>query len=258
LQQHARGQGGFRGVLVERGAQAFQPGDSTVEGDFCYEFPPSVNKIRVEFAIDTPDGNCQIKKKSNPESPCNPTHTCPGMFGDVPADNPYYTPAMSLSSNGVVSGYADGTFRPYSSVTRAQVAKIVVLAFGFPLATSDKQRFSDVAANDPMAGYIETAYAHGLVSGYADGTFRPTNSVTRGQLAKIVVVAAGLSPVTPAGAGASFRDVKAGSPFYGYVEAGYAQGLLSGYADGSFRPGAEANRGQVCKITMLAAFPAEE
>src|SRR5207248_3825087 len=132
----------------------------------------------------------------------------------------------------------DGTFRLYDSVTRAQVARIVVLAFGYPLA-APQQRFSDVALSYPFAAYVETAYAHGLLSGYADGTFRPANSVTRGQLAKIVAVAAGLTPLTPAKA--SFRDVSPGSAFYGYVEAAYSHGLLSGYADGTFRVGAQAS-----------------
>src|SRR5205823_6486241 len=105
-----------------------------------------------------------------------------------------------------VSGYADGTFRLYNSVTRAQVAKIVVLAFGYPLVAPQHQRFSDVAVGDPSSAYIETAYAHGLVSGYADGTFRPANSVTRGQLAKMLVVASGLQPANPTKA--TFRDVR--------------------------------------------------
>src|SRR5206468_6427011 len=130
-------------------------------------------------------------------------------------------------------GYADGTFRPYNSVTRAQVVKIVVLAFGFSLVAPDGQRFSDVAVNDELASYIETAYAHGLVSGYADGTFRPNNNVTRGQLAKIVVQASGLklaNPSTP-----SFSDVAVGTTFYQYIETAYAHSLLSGYPDGTYR-----------------------
>jgi S-layer homology domain len=113
-----------------------------------------------------------------------------------------------------------------------------------------------VPAGDQFASYIETAYRHGLVTGYEDGTFRPSNNVTRGQLAKIIVEAAGIklaNPATP-----SFSDVAADSTFYRYIETAYAHGLLSGYPDGTFRAGAQANRGQVCKVTMNAAFPPEE
>ncbi|MFL5732194.1 MAG: S-layer homology domain-containing protein [Chloroflexia bacterium] len=42
------------------------------------------------------------------------------------------------------------------------------------------------------------------------------------------------------------------------METAYAHGLMSGYPDGTFRSGAEANRGQVSKVTMHAAFPPEE
>jgi hypothetical protein len=133
---------------------------------------------------------------------------------------------------------------------------MLVLAFEYPLVAPESRRFSDVAVNDEFASYIETAYAHGLVSGYADGTYRPTNNVTRGQLAKMVVQAAGYkldNPSTP-----TFSDVAAGSTFYQHIETAYAHGILSGYPDGTFRAGEQANRGQVCKVTMNAAFPPEE
>jgi hypothetical protein len=174
----------------------------------------------------------------------------------VPQDNPYFAEVTFLNSARVVSGYADGTFRPYNNVTRAQVAKIVVLAFGLPLVAPDGQRFSDVAASDEFASYIETAYANGLVSGYEDGTYRPANNVTRGQLAKIVVQAAKLKLDNPESA--TFSDVAVGSTFYRYIETAYSHGLLSGYPDGTFRSGLEASRGQVCKVTMNAAFPPQE
>jgi hypothetical protein len=255
LLQHVPGEGGFDGVSVQRGGDTFAPGTTTVEGDFCYNFDPRANQIRSEFAIDNPDGNCQVKKKSDPIHPCEHTGSCPGSYSDLMPDSPYYTAVTVLRANEVVSAYADGTFRPYSASTRAQVAKIVVLAFRIPLVAGSGQRFSDVPANDQNARYIETAYAHGLISGYADGTFRPANSVTRGQLAKIVVQAAGLklaNPATP-----SFSDVAAGSAFYRYIETAHAHGLIAGYADGTFRVGVVANMGQVCKVTKPAAFPPE-
>jgi hypothetical protein len=257
LQQHIPGQGGFMGVQITYGNSNFPPGDTVVSGNFCYSAPANVNSIRVEFTIDQPScGNHNPHQKSTSIPPCQPTGGCPLAFGDVPKASPYFNAVNFLNSARVVSGYADGTFRPYSNVTRAQVAKIVVLAFGLPLLAPAGQRFSDVAANNEFASYIETAYANGLVSGYADGTYRPTNNVTRGQLAKIVVQAAKLNldnPTTP-----SFSDVSVGSTFYRYIETAHSHGLLSGYLDGTFRAGLEANRGQVCKVTMNAAFPPEE
>src|SRR5207244_3527470 len=101
-------------------------------------------------------------------------------------------------------------------------------------------------------------YHAGLVSGYDCGAncleFRPGNNVTRGQIAKIVVLAAGwplLDPPT-----ATFRDVPVGSVFFRYVETAYDRGIISGYGCGvgclEFRPGNSATRGQICKIVYGA------
>ena len=85
------------------------------------------------------------------------------------------------------------------------------------------------------------------MSGFGDGTFRPDASVTRGQIAKMVVLAAmhseGMQLVSPAVA--SFKDVTVGSTYYQYIETAYANGLLTGYSDGTFRPAANATRGQL-------------
>jgi len=78
----------------------------------------------------------------------------------------------------------------------------------------------------------------------------PPLQQTRGQLSKIVVIAAGwalLDPPTP-----TFSDVPYGSKFYQYVETAYSRGIFSGYADGTFRPGNNATRGQIARIVYNA------
>ena len=86
----------------------------------------------------------------------------------------------------MVSGYSDGTFRPYANATRGQLSKIIVLSQGWPINTAGGPHFSDVAESDTFYGYIETAYNHAIINGYGDHTFRPGNSATRGQISKIV------------------------------------------------------------------------
>ncbi len=156
-----------------------------------------------------------------------------------------------LYCRGAISGYADGTFRPYSDTARGQLCKIVVLGFGMPINTSGGPHFSDVPTTNPFYAYIETAYNAGLAGGYADGTFRWGSGVTRAQLSKIAVLAARwpvIDPPTP-----SFADVPAASPFYGYIETAYCHGIVAGYSDGTFRPGNGATRGQISKIVTLGA-----
>jgi hypothetical protein len=178
------------------------------------------------------------------------TVPCTMNFSDVlPADY-FYEAVRYLYCAGVISGYSDGTFRPYNETTRGQLTKIVVLAFGLPIYTPSQPTFTDVPATHTFYQYIETAAHEGLVSGYSDGTFRPGSNVTRGQLSKIVVEAAGwtlLNPPTP-----TFSDVPTGHTFYEYVETAVSHQVVSGYADGTFRPGNNATRGQISKIVHSA------
>jgi hypothetical protein len=162
----------------------------------------------------------------------------------------FYDPVRYLYCLGAVSGYSDNTFRPYNNTTRGQLTKIVTLAEGWSIYTPPQPSFSDVPTTDPFYQYVETAYSRGIISGYSDGTFRPQNNVTRGQLTKIIVLAEGwplLDPPTP-----TFSDVPRTDPFYGYIETAYNRGIITGYADGTFRPGNNATRGQIAKIVYNA------
>jgi len=169
-----------------------------------------------------------------------------------------------LYCHGVVSGYADNTFRPYANTTRGQMVKIVVLGFGIAIQTPTTPTFSDVPASHPFYQFIETAAAHNIVSGYADGTFRPQNNVTRGQLSKIDVVAAGWALLNPPAAGRTFTDVIPNTAFYEFVETAACHGIISGYTCGGpgepcddqgrayFRQNNDATRGQISKIVYLS------
>jgi hypothetical protein len=174
----------------------------------------------------------------------------PNPFGDIRPGDYFYERVLDLYETGAISGYGDGTFRPYNLTTRAQLVKIVVLAFEVALAHDEAQRFSDVPASHPFFEYVQAASSRHLVAGYSDDTFRPYNNVTRGQIAKIVVGATGAEMSVPSVP--SFTDVPAGSTYYTLVETGYALGFLNGYADGTFRPYVEATRGQVAKVVDLA------
>ncbi len=107
-------------------------------------------------------------------------------FTDVPPGSAFYDFVETAFNRGAVSGYGDGTFRPDNNVTRAQLCKIIVLAEGWTIDITGGPHFSDVVTGDPFYGYIETAYNHNIISGYGDGTFRPDNNATRGQISKIV------------------------------------------------------------------------
>jgi len=190
---------------------------------------------------------------------------CTIQFSDVTDPGAYYYVGVYyLACHGVISGYSDGTFRPFNQTTRGQLAKIVALGFHLPITPppANGHSFSDVPADDVFFPYVESAAAAGLVSGYTCGGagepcdtaarpyYRPSANVTRGQLAKIVVRAAGWALLSPPVA--TFTDVPVSNVFYPYVETAACHGILSGYNDGSFRPGNPATRGQIAKIVTAA------
>jgi predicted extracellular nuclease len=124
-------------------------------------------------------------------------------------------------------------------------------------------QFSDVPVGSTFYEFIRCLACRGIINGYPDGTFRPNNNVTRGQLSKIVSNAAGFNdPQTDQ----MFEDVPVGSAFFDYIGRLASRGYISGYPCGGpgehcvppgnlpyFRPNANATRGQIAKIVSNAA-----
>ncbi len=177
-----------------------------------------------------------------------PTPTVgPGcLFSDVCQSDYFYTPVQYLVSHGAISGYSDNTFRPYTNATRQQLCKIIVNAEGWSINTTNGPHFNDVAPGSTFYNVIETAYNHGIISGYTDGTFRPAANITRAQLSKIIVGAQAWTVNTTGGP--HFSDVAPGTTFYNAIETAVNHNIISGYNDGTFRPSTNATRGQISKI----------
>ncbi len=131
--------------------------------------------------------------------------------------------------------------------------------------------FGDVAPENVFKPYLEWMAARGYISGYPCGGegepcpgtyFRPSASVTRGQLLKMVVSATGWAMDNPKDP--SFADVPRDSAFYIFVETAARHGIINGYPCGSeaepcdvdgrpyFRPGSNITRGQLSKVMALA------
>jgi serine protease AprX len=110
-------------------------------------------------------------------------------------------------------------------------------------------QFSDLPAGSPFYVYGACLAGRGVISGYSDGTFRPNSEITRGQLAKMVALAAGFNEAV---SGQTFPDVAPDSPFYVYVERLVQRSIIGGYGDGTFRPNVPVTRGQLAKIVSKA------
>jgi photosystem II stability/assembly factor-like uncharacterized protein len=202
---------------------------------------------------------------------------CTISFSDVPADSTFYPFVMCLACNGIISGYDDGTFRPFNDITRGQIAKIVSNAAGFN-ENPGQQIYEDVPIGSPFYAWINRLSMRGHIGGYPCGLtegepciepgnmpyFRPSASATRGQLSKIVANSAGLGS-TPTGQ--FFTDVEEGHPFYTWIMRLTQLGVMSGYECGGpgepcdsenrpyFRPYNNVTRGQASKIVANTFYP---
>ncbi|MFA6024118.1 MAG: S-layer homology domain-containing protein [Candidatus Gracilibacteria bacterium] len=96
----------------------------------------------------------------------------------------------SLYASGVVEGYADGTYRPDSTINRAEFVKILIEA-KYPGQSEGTFCFNDVTAAW-YAPYICKAKTLGIVDGYDDGSFKPGNLINLAEALKIVLEADGV------------------------------------------------------------------
>ena len=105
-------------------------------------------------------------------------------YSDV-KDTDWCNNAISTLSNmGILKGYEDGTFHPNAPVTRAEFAAIAArFSDG---AADDYATFSDVPNDYWASKEIAKAAKLGWIKGYTDGTFRPTNNITRAEVMTLV------------------------------------------------------------------------
>ena len=100
-----------------------------------------------------------------------------------------------ISEIGVVDGYAAGDFKPNEVLTRGAAAKIICNLILGPTTASalsaDTAPFKDVPVTNTFAGYITYCSQQGIISGYADGTFRPTGTLSGNAFMKMLLGALG-------------------------------------------------------------------
>ena len=107
-------------------------------------------------------------------------------FEDI-ADIDYEEAINTLSALGVITGYEDGTFRPEKTVTRAEMAKLMVELLGYgDLVSGSKSNFTDTQGHWADQ-WIALAAGRGIVIGTGDGKFNPEGIVTYDQVLTMLV-----------------------------------------------------------------------
>ena len=165
------------------------------------------------------------------------------LFSDVDWDSAVYAQVEACYVAGVVSGYADGSYRPTTAVARDQMAVYIsrALASGdaaVPTAPT-AATFTDVPTDYWAFRYIEYAVDRGIVMGYEDGTYGPTATVDRGTMAVYIARAmAGGDTMVPALSSTAdvFPDVTSSYWSARYISYIKAAGVTGGYSDGYYHP----------------------
>lgn len=190
-------------------------------------------------------GSYSVKNEPIPPQvePTEETNTADGdTFSDV---GEHWAKAQidELSEKGIISGFADGTFRPNDAVTRAEFA--VMLKRAAFAETQGKAEFSDVKADDWFYDAVSSLAGAGVING-ADGFFAPNSSITREQLA--VMIYRALQPNEKASE-VAFADSMEISDYASEAVAYLAEkGFLSGYEDNTVRPKEYTTRAQAAKL----------
>jgi hypothetical protein len=149
---------------------------------------------------------------------------------------------QNMAEKGIIKGYPDGTFRPGGVITRAEFVHLTVVALG--LSGSNGKGFADTVGHWAEQS-IKAAVEHEIIAGYSEVRFGPNDSITREQAAIILVKALGIT----SGTGKDFVDREAISSWaIDAVACASAQGIVSGYPDGSFKPQANVTRAQAAVI----------
>ncbi len=181
-------------------------------------------------------------------------------FNDLPKEHWAAEYINKLADMHIIEGYEDGSVRPEEYITREQLVKMIVCALD--LQNNDIiVRFIDVPESRWSGEYITTAASLGIITGYGNGNFAPTQKITREDMVVILkrsLEKAGIkvnnnSIVKEFSDSELISDYAAESVFE-MVSAGF----INGMGDNSFAPKESVTRAQAAKIIYLAREAKQE
>ena len=129
----------------------------------------------------------------------------------------------------------------------------LLIASSLPLSGTFAEstvQFSDVPSSKHYAEAVYELAERTIIGGYPDGTFKPGNSITRGQAAAIITKMIGLDTTNVKNPG--FKDVSTANGYYKAIAAMAQEGIINGYGDGRYGPNDPIKRGQMASILVKA------
>ncbi|WP_084101372.1 D-alanyl-D-alanine carboxypeptidase family protein [Demequina sp. NBRC 110051] len=169
-------------------------------------------------------------------APATPATAATEGFRDVTGRHQFYREISWLTERGITTGYADNSFRPSGEVSREAFAAFLYRLAGRPgVSVPSRSPFKDVSTNAQFYREIVWLEKQHITTGWADGTFRPKDAISRSAMAAFLYRYKGSPSYTPPST-SRFTDTRTSSTFYTEVSWLASTGMTTGYADGTFRP----------------------
>ncbi|MBI5754834.1 S-layer homology domain-containing protein [Candidatus Peregrinibacteria bacterium] len=188
--------------------------------------------------------------------PITSAHISTNPFLDLPDAHPNTSAILYLKDHYIIAGYPNGTFQPDKTVNRAEALKLILLGANYHLtnefaekeATENAEiRYNDVSEADWYFPYVAKATRLEIVQGYADGYFRPENTVNRAETLKMIIEANGATAeVQPENQ--PFNDVAVDSWYASYAQFFKSYHLIAGDSQGNLNAGEEITRGEISQL----------
>ncbi|UCZ52859.1 S-layer homology domain-containing protein [Bacillus shivajii] len=171
-------------------------------------------------------------------------------FPDLPKK--YEDEINFLIAKEIIMGFSDGTFKPNDPVTRDDATAMIGRALQLN-GDQTETEFSDVRKENHASGYIKQAVEQGIIQGFPDGTFKPSEVLTRGQMSAII------SRAFPdlkrdEGMTIDFHDLNKGYFAYDSIQNIAASGITNGYPDHTFRPSNDVTRLEMALFLARALY----
>jgi hypothetical protein len=240
---------------------------ATASGNWTMDIDPT---DKVGNMTATLDGVASVNFRNNLAVVPSELADCEN-FSDVSGNaNEVYI--RYLADLGLISGFADGTFGPDKTLTRAEAATLFEISYGndettLPTSAPVGCEFTDVSASDWFAGWVWQACDDGFMNGIGGGLFDPNNLLTRGQVVTIMNNIANLplpmwtghlvtpnvlvqmwgNPAPFPLRSSAWTDVSIGDYFAEGVVQAYGTGVADGTSDNAFSPNTPITRGLFAK-----------
>ncbi len=188
--------------------------------------------------------------------PLMQTPTANAAFVDVEPGEAHYVAITYLQENGIISGYADGTFKPYQKINRAEALKMITLANGVftdenleePDPENTLRPFTDTPLEEWYTKYLIAAKEQGFIDGYEDGSFKPTNNINLAEALKILLESSPDIAFLGDPENYLYNDTPLEAWFINYTAYANWQGLLNISLDNMAHPEQEMTRGYLAEI----------